>query len=207
VKNQPLFLRRLALLVAACFAWSLILAPGVGAATCRVPLAPGHVRTLSPDEMRAISGCQMSTYGGPAAGGTFGWQASVNGTNTVNGNKLTRLPLVSWTARGGLPVAFTLSHNSQTSTNADLGQKWTSSYDIRLIGGGVQVAGPDGPGPWQYLTVVWGDDQAYYFTCLDSNTGIYAAPTGIHDALVQNIDGTCTLTRPDQTQYHFNANL
>ena len=48
-------------------------------------------------------------------------RGTVGGTNTGNGNKLTTLPIVGWTARGGLPVNFTIYHNSQGNHNSELG--------------------------------------------------------------------------------------
>ena len=188
-----------ALVTALCFAWSLVLAPSACAAASRPTPAPGSVRALSPDEMQAIIGTQTP---GPApiqaaivdgAGPAMPWVATVNNTNTGNGNKLLSLPLVGWTARGGLPVAFTLSHSSKSTYNSDLGQKWSHTYDISLA----VALGDFG----STATVTWGDGQSYAFT--GSGSGPWTAPTGVHDTLVQNIDNTYTLTRPDQTQYHF----
>ena len=142
-------------------------------------------------------------------GDAMPWIAAVNSTNTGNGNKLTALPLVGWTARGGLPVAFTLSHSSQSAYNADLGQKWSHTYDIVLTvtAGNFMIAqNPDvGSNTTSPVAVTWGEGQSYTFS--SDGSGGFVAPTGVHDALVQNIDNTYTLTRPDQTQYHFSAAL
>ena len=214
VRNHHLVppLRFCALATALCFAWSLALAPSACAAASRPPRAPGYVRALSPDEMQAIVGTQS---GGPqhalfsGAGSPMPWVASVNSTNTGNGNKLTSLPLVSWTARGGLPVAFTLTHSSQSAYVAELGQKWSHTYDIFLtVGTGVgEIAHRPGAAAntTNPVAVTWGDGQSYTFA--SNGSGGFVAPTGVHDLLVQNIDNTYTLTRPDQTQYHFNGNL
>jgi len=228
-------LRSGATLTALCSTWSLVLAPSLGAATTRAPQPPGSVRALSPDEMRAIVGTQTTvgpmqaaTVDGPAPGAPLPWVAAVGGTDTGNGNKLTSLPLVSWTARGGLPVAFTLSHSSQSLYNGELGQKWTHSYDISLAvaasggtgGGGGGVGGGGGLGAnvvrprtttaatantSSPVAVTWGDGQSYTFS--SDGGGGFVAPTGVYDLLVQNIDGTYTITKKDQTQYHFNAAL
>jgi RHS repeat-associated protein len=114
--------------------------------------------------------------------------------NTVNGNKMTILPLVGWTARGGLPVSFALVHNSQSSHNSTLGQKWTHSFDI--------YGKTDGNGN---VTIHWGDDQSYTFT--KNISGSFTAPAGIFDSLVENVGGTYTLTTHDQVTYQFNTSL
>ena len=164
---KPLPLRLGASLTALCFAWSLALAPSACLAVSRAPLAPGHIRALSPDEMRAIVGAGGG--GGPAApasadpdgpGAPMPWVPAVNGTDTGNGNKLTSLPLVGWTARGGLPVAFALSHSSQSARSAELGQKWSHSYDITWPSAGRHRAGASA----EPATVTWGDGQSYAFT-------------------------------------------
>ena len=207
-------LRFCAVVTALCFAWSLVIAPSACAAAPHPPQAPGCVRALTPDEMRAIVGAQgrgpqTSSFSGP--GSPMPWVAAVNATNTGNGNKLTSLPLVSWTARGGLPVAFTLTHSSQSAYAAELGQKWSHTYDIFLTvgsGGVGEIAhrpGAAGSNTSSPVAVTWGDGQSYSFA--SDGSGGFVAPTGVHDLLVQNIDNTYTLTRPDQTQYHFNGNL
>ena len=146
---------------------------------------PSHTLTLSPD-----------------SGATFPWEGNSGGTNSGNGNHLTQVPIVSWTARGGMPVNFNLAHNSQSSHNSELGYKWTHSFDIYLVSVGGVIFGPGG-GSWSGLAVHWGDDQSYIFTLTG---GVYVPPTGIHDSLVANIDGSYTLTRTDQTQFHFMSN-
>ncbi|MCX6362151.1 MAG: hypothetical protein NT029_20340, partial [Armatimonadetes bacterium] len=82
----------------------------------------------------------------PAPGTTYSWEGTSAGTNTGNGNKLTRIPLVGWTACGGMPVEFALYHNSQGTHNSELGYKWTFSYDIYSA---VDAGGN--------VTVHWGD--------------------------------------------------
>ena len=196
-------LRFCALVTALCFAWSLVLAPSACTAASRPPQAPGYVRALTPDEMNAIVGA----LGGPGVmpvqcladgpGPAMPWVATVNNTNTGNGNKLTSLPLVGWTARGGLPVALTLTHNSQSTRNSELGQKWTHSDNIFITASADDTS--------EYLTVHWGDEQSYAFS--DYYGPTWSAPTGVHDTLVKNIDSTYTLTKKDQTQYHFSAAL
>src|SRR5947207_11635887 len=51
-----------------------------------------------------------SGYGHP-------WQGGSGDVNLYSLAKETDLPLVSWTARGGLPMGFSLHHNSQAIGN------------------------------------------------------------------------------------------
>ncbi|MBM3495966.1 MAG: hypothetical protein FJX72_16825, partial [Armatimonadetes bacterium] len=110
----------------------------------------------------------------PSAGGTYQWEGAVAMTNTGNGNKLTKIPLFGWTARGGMPVELALYHNSQGTHNSELGYKWTFTYDIYLI-----VNAQAGT-----ATVHWGDDLAYTFGQDESYN--WVAPSGIHDTLTAN---------------------
>ncbi|WP_025228633.1 RHS repeat-associated core domain-containing protein [Fimbriimonas ginsengisoli] len=162
-------------------------------------------------------------------GTTYPWEGSTNGVNTGNGNKLTKIPLVSWTGRGGMPVEFSLYHNSQTNYEDELGKGWTWSYDIyinNLTGNPV---------------VHWGDGLSIPFTSSDSGgtttaggtTGgggggtealapgamgetiaphgpsawytTYTAPAGVYDALLHNGDGTWTVTKKTGEKYQFNS--
>ena len=182
------------------FGWSVILAPGVTALSQRqAPNAQrlnSGFRLLSTAEMGkirgAVSGHALSYSA--TAGAAYPWEGGSGGVTTGDGNKLTSINLVQWIQRGGLPVSFSLAHNSEGNHNSELGEKWTFSYDIYLMttgsGGGIGN-----------LAIHWGDDQSYIFTNNGSN--VFTAPTGIHDKLVLNIDSTLTLTRPDQTAYHF----
>jgi len=197
--------RRFALVAAFAFLWSFVLAtPAQLMAQSALHSAKQlGVRLLSEKEMSGISGAQgiggfHSVACNVDSGSTYPWEATVDSTNTGNGNRMSAIPIVSWTARGGMPVAFTLNHNSESAHNSELGYKWTHSFDIFLA-----VAGGDDDGSGR--VVHWGDDLSYKFT--QNIDGSYSAPTGIHDVLVQNVDGTYTLTRPDQTAYHFKTNL
>ena len=199
-RSRRLWERRLALFFTSLFAWTFILAPGVTALAQRQVPSAQHLnsgfRLLSTAEMSkirgAVSGHALSYSA--TAGAAYPWEGGSGGVNTGDGNKLTSINLVQWIQRGGLPVSFSLAHNSEGNHNSELGQKWTFSYDIYLMttgsGGGIGN-----------LAVHWGDDQSYIFTNNGSN--VFTAPTGIHDKLVLNIDSTLTLTRPDQTAYHF----
>jgi YD repeat-containing protein len=135
-----------------------------------------------------------SLFSGPS----YPWQAaqpSSGGlaaqTNTRNGNKLTTLPIVAWTARGGMAVPLTLVHNSQSSQNTTLGPKWTHAFDLYLT-----IAGNGD------VTLHWGDDRAVKFVKSGSS---YIAPTGIYDTLIKNANNTYTLTRKSGVKYEFNT--
>jgi RHS repeat-associated protein len=196
--------RRVALVTAASFAWSFVLAP-VAQALTPLPHTEltqlGHTRKLSTQEMQSIVGGQGSPpllpphlpATNPNAGGSYSWEGSSGGTNTGNGNKLTSIPIVGWTARGGMVVDMTLYHNSQSNHNSELGQKWTFSYDI--------YATVDGSGN---VTIHWGNDLAYQF--IKNVGGSYTAPNGIHDNLIANSSGgsivSYDLTTKNQGKHH-----
>jgi len=199
------WMRSLALTTAATFTWTLILATPVQALThLPKPKRTGvtGVRVLSQQEMQKIVG-SVGYPGDPVSmlpwNGVIGvpLSTSVFGdrVNTFTGNKTTSLPIVSWTARGGLPVDFTLFHNSLGTHNVDLGNKWSHTFDIYMAVNPIT----------NNMELYWGDGSGYYFT--QNINGTYTPQTGIHDSLVKNGDGTYTLTLPDQTQYHFNTSL
>jgi RHS repeat-associated protein len=205
-RSRPAWQRHLAAGVLGLFAWSAVLAVPAQALAHPITQKPPGVRSLSLLEMQHITGRQMGVGGeggevmhgiavDAASGSTYPWEASAGGTNTGNGNKMTSMPLTGWTALGGMPVGFSLVHNSQSNHNSELGFKWTHSFDLFLVAS-TGVGGTD-------LTAHWGDDLAYKFT--QNVDGSYSAPNGIHDTLVHNSNGTYTLTRPDQTTYHYTS--
>jgi len=56
--------------------------------------------------------------GGNAAsspGPSYSWVGDVDSTSTATGNKLTTVPTIGWTVRGGLKVDLTLYHNSEAT--------------------------------------------------------------------------------------------
>jgi RHS repeat-associated protein len=141
------------------------------------------------------------------SGSAFAWESapgvpgglSVGGNietrrNPFNGNKTTAHFVVGWTARGGMPVSFSLVHNSMSSNNLTLGPKWTHSYDLYGVTNG---AGD--------FTIHWGNDLSYQFT--RNVDGSFTPPTGIYDTLVKNGSGTYTLTTKNQIVYEFNTSL
>jgi YD repeat-containing protein len=192
--------RRLALLLTLLFTWTFVLAPPLTAlAHDPAPRSLG-MRHLSVKEMQNIRGSGGGVHPisvSESAGPSYPWEGSFNGTNTGNGNKLTSIPIVGWTQRGGLPIQLTLNHNSQSTHNAELGHKWTFSYDIYLVASGGSGSNVGN------MTVHWGNDLSYVFTNNGSN--VFTPPTGIYDSLVLNVDGSLTLTKTNQTTYHFNT--
>jgi RHS repeat-associated protein len=126
-------------------------------------------------------------------GNPYRWQAQVADTNTLHGNKLTTVPLVGWEARGGMPVQFTLYHNSKATINRELGQKWSHTYLLYLL-----VDSQTGN-----VTVHWGDDKCYTF--IRQPNGSYLPPAGIYDNLVANGSpiSSYDLTTKEQIRYRF----
>ena len=135
--RRAIIRRSMGLLAAIAFLWSFVLAAPAGSAV-QSALHPAKrlgLRVLSDKEMDRIVGSQGGMH--PVSrtfdsGGTFPWEGNSGGANTGNGNKLTSIPIVEWTARGGMPLAFTLYHSSMSAHNGELGQHWTHSYDIYL---------------------------------------------------------------------------
>ena len=103
--------RCVGLIAAAAFFWSFVLATPAQlmAQSALHPAKRLGVRVLSEAEMERMVGRQSHYLSySPASGSTYPWEASVGRTNTGNGNKLTSVPIVGWTARGGMPVDLTL---------------------------------------------------------------------------------------------------
>ena len=190
-KTTRKWMRQAALPMAACFAWSVCLAPAAYAAAARPPVPPGHTRPLSTAEMRRITGRTYPTGMSPEPGSPYAWSGNAGGANTGNGNKRFSTTLVGWKNKGGLPIDFTLTHNSRSARGGEVGPKWTHSFDLRL----------DNTNPGGQLTVHWGDDRAYQF--VENMDGSYTAPAGIHDTLVKVNGTTWDLTTKDQVTYRF----
>ncbi len=132
---------------------------------------------------------------GTAPGPSYAWEGTVGDVKTDTGNKMTEIPLVGWTARGGLPVGVSLIHNSLGDPNRYLqdGPKWTTNYDswVSTTDSGNSV------------TVSWADGRAYtFFRNVD---GSYASPTGVYDTLSVPYAGGMDIVTKDQVRYRFNA--
>lgn len=105
------------------------------------------------------------------------------------------MPIISYKQLGGMPVELTLNHNSQSSRNAELGPKWSCSYDTSEK--------TDASGN---VTVYWGDGRVYTFmkSYASGNYTYFTSPSGIHDTLTEYTnESSYTLTTPDQVSYQF----
>ena len=120
--------RRLALLISLSFTWSAVFGPAAQALASAPLPPPGTIRPLSEAEMEAIAGMAAISVGN-----AMSWEGTYGDVKTTSGNKLTSVPIVGWTARGGMPVQFILYHNSGSSDNTEVGYKWSHSYRIRLM--------------------------------------------------------------------------
>ena len=124
--GRPRGLRRAAALVATIFTWTFILAVPVSALTHVNHALVAAARKLTAKEMdkdvgRYTLGIPMKIGGGTG----FKWVSTVGGVNTGTGNKQIAVPIVGWTARGGMPVDFTLYFNSLSPYSGELGNKWS----------------------------------------------------------------------------------
>jgi RHS repeat-associated protein len=128
------------------------------------------------------------TNAGAAPGVPVSWVGSLDGVNTGTGNKCIQVPIVSWTARGGMPVSLSLYYNSESAYNGATGPKWTTSYDI-----GISF---DGSGD---ATMTWGDGGAYTLAWTGST---YVDPPGVFDTL-NHVGSIFVLTTKYQTQYTY----
>jgi RHS repeat-associated protein len=194
--SRPRWLRPCALAGAVLFVWTMVLAMPIGALAHPPPRSRLGLRILTSVEMQQMFGAGPHNPSvASMSGSNYPWEGSLDGVNTGNGNKLTSIPIVGWTQRGGLPVAMTLNHNSQSNHDSELGQKFTFSYDLYLVASGTS--------PHFNQSIHWGNDLSYQFT--NNGSDVFSPPTGIHDTFVKNVDGTFTLTTKDQVAYHFNT--
>lgn len=58
---------------------------------------------------------------GTSAGDILPWERSLGSVNTNTGNKLTKLPIVSWRVRGGGNLEFAIAHSSKSTTSTPAG--------------------------------------------------------------------------------------
>ena len=222
--RKQTLLRRVAALTAATTTW-LVVSPAIALASpANRPVTPrGHSRALSVSEMARIFGARQSagivggggsnSIGGieaPAADGSGGaepWQ----GASPASGNKLTQRPVVSWTQRGGLPVAFTLSHSSIGKTNGTVGNKWTHSFNVYLVlgsgngtggagGGGDQLGFAPKQGRVHFSDAHSHIPTAAFTAAASSSVGTGAASVqlvtgdGRGETFTQNVDGSYSAT-------------
>jgi YD repeat-containing protein len=94
----------------------------------------------------------------------------------------------------GLSFQFTRSYNSLDAYAGPLGQRWTHTYNVILV---QNISSG-------FVTVKQSDGSTIVFA--SSGGGQYAPATpGLFDALVQNDDGSYTLTRKNQLRMNFSA--
>src|SRR5688500_5915124 len=132
-RNRMRVFRKLAVVLTFTFAWSAI-------------AAPVH---FSPPPATA-QGIQQVF---PVPGAPFAWEGSSGSVKTVDGNKLTSIPIVGWTAKGGMPVDFALHHNSSTNASGEIGWDWRHSFRI-TIAPDIFVDG---------MRITWGDGRSYVY--------------------------------------------
>jgi YD repeat-containing protein/parallel beta-helix repeat protein len=96
--------------------------------------------------------------------------------------------------RGGHELVFSRSYNSQDVyfTGTPLGHGWTHSFNVQWIGDAASQ-----------ITVLLEDGHGETYTA--NGDGTFTAETGIYSRLVENRDGSLTLTRKDQVRYELDA--
>jgi RHS repeat-associated protein len=94
----------------------------------------------------------------------------------------------------GIPFEFKRAYNSRANqfNGAGLGPGWTHSYHVTVTGD-----------PAVGLAVLWGTGNIEIYT--HNADGSYAAEAGVFNVLVNNGDGTFTLTTKDQVRYSFDV--
>ena len=128
----------------------------------------------------------------PAAPGpSRAWQGAAGGVNTGNGNKITTLPLVGWTMRGGMGVSCALIHNSESPLYGTVGDKWLVSYQSSLT--------KDSSGN---VTVTWDTGQNNVYTVTYPGQTVYTPPLGTTAALSYT-NSSYDITTQGKTRYHF----
>jgi YD repeat-containing protein len=135
---------------------------------------------------------QVSAEQAQSAGPGHPWQGALSGVNPFSLSRETSIPLVAWTARGGLPVSFELHHSSlAVHSNPALAPKWTHSYDTHVETWdeqGVQMA-----------AVVWGDQRSERFTMAG---GVLTPVDGYRDTLATTANGyLLTLKSGDKLEF------
>ncbi|MBL8048177.1 MAG: RHS repeat protein [Chthonomonas sp.] len=125
-------------------------------------------------------------------GGGYPGESIVGGWNSQNGNKLTEVNVVSWSARGNTGIDLTLFHNSSSSDLGLFGESWTSTYETIILTSGTS------------RIVKYADGSSIIFT--SGGGGSYVAPAGCFDTLSYN-SGTSkyTLLNKDQSSMTFNS--
>ncbi len=132
---------------------------------------------------------------GPPASSDYGSKSNsgyaAEPVNTALGNYVYQHTDLKLSGDPGLE--FTRTYNSQDTYQGPLGYGWTDSYNISLTVSGSTVA------------VKYGDGHVEQYT--SNGNGIFTPKWGgIYSTLVQNQDGTYTITNKAQTVYNFASN-
>src|SRR5579863_154027 len=135
------------------------------------------------------SGLSSSPTG---AGDNLGQQATTSEpVSTASGNYYYTHSDFTIPGRG-LPLIFARAYNTLDNYSGPLGANWTHSYNVVLSQPATGV-----------VVIKWGDGHGEMFTLSGST---YVPQADVFNTLVQNGDGTFTLTRKDQTGFNFAPN-
>ncbi|MBX7131710.1 MAG: hypothetical protein K1X67_03415 [Fimbriimonadaceae bacterium] len=127
--------------------------------------------------------------GGSPGPGEGGMNAGLGTLNTLNGNKLTAVPIVGWNARGTVDMGFTLYHNSLADDVREMGAGWSHSYDIDVE----ELA--------DSAIVHWSDGRIWQYE--EGTGGSYSPPAGRFDTLEKLTSTTWRLTLVNHTVLNF----
>lgn len=152
------------------------------------PLQPtNNSQIFNGDAFMAKFSSQSALIGGV---GTNNPQATIaEPVSTGNGNHFYTHTDFATPGRG-LRLVLQRAYNTLDAYAGPLGANWTHSYNIVLTDSS------------SVIVLKWGDghNEAYA-----RSGSAYAPPTGVHNSLVKNSDGTYVLTQKGQTQYSFTS--
>lgn len=160
--------------------------PGRSAAAA--PQANTPDRSVASPTLLAPTGYDRLHHASPSTPWTV---FTGRGVNAVLGNLVQQAQDLAVPGRG-LPLAFTRTYNSASTSDGPLGPGWTHSYNLAVI--------PDGA---DAVLLQGADGRLDRF--LRQADGSYVAPTGIHSQLTAAADGTYALRTKSQTVYRFDA--
>jgi RHS repeat-associated protein len=147
-------------------------------------LAIGPINAVPPPNIGSVGG---SGGAGGSRDKTNQQGISAEPVSTGNGNYYYQHTDFTIPGRG-LPVTFERAYNVLDNYSGPLGANWTHSYNIVL------TAFPAG------AVIKWGDGHGESFAL--SGT-VYTPQPGVFNQLVQNPDGSFTLTQTNRTKYNF----
>ena len=146
-----------------------------------------HTVDISKYQTRDINLTKPPTvYGGDTPSG-YGSDP----VNTATGNYIYSKKDLQLSGRG-LPFLFERHYNSQSGEDGPLGYGWGHTYYVTL------TEDPD-----SNVTIKWGDGKTE--TWSPDGGGGFDPQYGVFDDLIDNGDGTYTLRKKDQTEYHFDT--